>query len=472
MLFDSNYDILTPFSWSHVQDINKVSSNKEANCDGEWEFLDQLSKCNYMEYDYSKDITYPYIARAKEVHDKFHWGLNIHNHNIDSLLNALSGVTNEAVSNLVKLLLLLIPAPKLPQVPYRSSRMPSMYIETMDKLHNSSTLYHFMKHALDTNATIWGNPSKYHDYRLEVQSYLGIKPAMLSNQEDPVNLIDEMLQASDPAGVFKGLDDVFNKNNSNTALKSTMIKFTSYYLMLDMTGFHSDKMSVKNSPTNTMTDAMHSYYAAYCDYLITLDRKMAFKSKAMYDKFGIETNVCTPDEFVEEVQTNHVNYNIMADLLQEVLHNFRDESCFIAEIINHDFLDKQILLFKPHKRIFDYFNFQYIILGSNDRLTFNLRHVGKNLSKFITYSEATIIVNKFHRLLGADLYNRVLYTPQVDNEDLLNIQRYWVYEGFYIVLSFDELENSIQITIDLVNEQFVQELENELGFSERINTSD
>ena len=45
-------------------------------------------------------------------------------------------------------------------------------------------------------------------------------------------------------------------------------------------------------------DSSHAYYAKLCDVLVSNDKRMRYKTMAVYDYLGISTTVMAADEFL------------------------------------------------------------------------------------------------------------------------------------------------------------------------------
>ena len=63
---------------------------------------------------------------------------------------------------------------------------------------------------------------------------------------------------------------------------------------IDLEGkFSDDKIN------NLVDDSLHVFYAAHCDYFITLDKKCKYKAIKVYNELGIKTEVYDPFEFID-----------------------------------------------------------------------------------------------------------------------------------------------------------------------------
>ena len=87
----------------------------------------------------------------------------------------------------------------------------------------------------------------------------------------------------------KLIELTLQQNNQN----SDLTKFISYYLAYDFMGFKQDK---GHDLRNTSTDAKHAYYGSYCDILVTNDKRMTEKTKAVYKDLSISTKVISTNE--------------------------------------------------------------------------------------------------------------------------------------------------------------------------------
>ena len=86
--------------------------------------------------------------------------------------------------------------------------------------------------------------------------------------------------------------------------------FVAAYTMLDMLGFHSDKLSKQGSTINSLlSDAQHAFLASYCDCFITDDRRLRSKAGALYNELDIKTRVLASSEAFVALQDDIQLYN-------------------------------------------------------------------------------------------------------------------------------------------------------------------
>lgn len=73
------------------------------------------------------------------------------------------------------------------------------------------------------------------------------------------------------------------------------------FVTTDLKGYRQD-----DKFANLLDDALHCFYAAHCDYFITIDSKCADKAKLVYGKLGITTKVYNPLAFSIVLDGNNI----------------------------------------------------------------------------------------------------------------------------------------------------------------------
>ena len=71
------------------------------------------------------------------------------------------------------------------------------------------------------------------------------------------------------------------------------------YYALDMLGYKSEDK--KKSFANIDTDAHHIYLAAFCDFLISNDKKMRDKANSIYSRYHCVTKIMDVQSFMKEM---------------------------------------------------------------------------------------------------------------------------------------------------------------------------
>lgn len=79
--------------------------------------------------------------------------------------------------------------------------------------------------------------------------------------------------------------------------------FLQAYQMLDMLGYKPDPLTKPaNTVMNIRHDAEHAYYAQFCDYLVTDDKKFKAKAEVLYRLLDVKTKVVDPKDLIEELR--------------------------------------------------------------------------------------------------------------------------------------------------------------------------
>jgi hypothetical protein len=80
----------------------------------------------------------------------------------------------------------------------------------------------------------------------------------------------------------------FKGTSPNAAYDRIMNLFTT----TDLKGYSPDERFA-----NMIDDALHCFYAAHCNFFITIDRRCSDKSKKVFEKLKLTCSVLTPKEF-------------------------------------------------------------------------------------------------------------------------------------------------------------------------------
>lgn len=92
-------------------------------------------------------------------------------------------------------------------------------------------------------------------------------------------------------------------------LKSTeasgITLYHTLFNLLDFACFHKDK---KGDHVNIarMYDAFHAYYASICDIFVSRDKRMRYKTMAVYHYLGVKTKVMDLKEYIDYLQEKKI----------------------------------------------------------------------------------------------------------------------------------------------------------------------
>ena len=78
--------------------------------------------------------------------------------------------------------------------------------------------------------------------------------------------------------------------------------FGTLFNLLDLACYYKDKQT-EHSNIARFHDASHAYYAQLCDFFVSEDKRMRYKTKAVYSYLGIATSVLSFQEFKTIIET-------------------------------------------------------------------------------------------------------------------------------------------------------------------------
>lgn len=77
--------------------------------------------------------------------------------------------------------------------------------------------------------------------------------------------------------------------------------FGTLFNLLDLACYYKDKQT-EHSNIARFHDASHAYYAQLCDFFVSQDKRMRYKTKAVYSYLGIKTQVLSVPELMSIVE--------------------------------------------------------------------------------------------------------------------------------------------------------------------------
>ena len=88
-------------------------------------------------------------------------------------------------------------------------------------------------------------------------------------------------------------------NYVNLSSMNTQTAFQSLFNFLDMIGFWADKFTAKSNMARCY-DANHAYFASYCNYFVTNDKRTMNKANVAYQLWGYKTIAISKTDFVSQ----------------------------------------------------------------------------------------------------------------------------------------------------------------------------
>lgn len=152
-------------------------------------------------------------------------------------------------------------------------------------------------------------PKYYKAYRSDVQKS-GFKVGRNSGNWSEDEAIPNVSALLKSVGVNMSFKDFVLSPFANKTDVLEPVVFTSAYIILDVLGYQSDKLpKPRNTIDSIITDSKHAYFASYCDCLITADRRLEKKAKALYHEYGIDTLVLNPSNAIIALEEDTQSYD-------------------------------------------------------------------------------------------------------------------------------------------------------------------
>lgn len=128
---------------------------------------------------------------------------------------------------------------------------------------------------------------------LELRERLGFDSAVFNNEspEMVLGIIDDRVKR-----IFD--IDLLTYLGRTGAFGGKPLYHTLFNL-IDSANYWGDKKTA-HSNVARLYDAAHAYFAQVCDMLVTKDKRMRAKTKAVYSFLGVKTEVLSVDEFLSE----------------------------------------------------------------------------------------------------------------------------------------------------------------------------
>ncbi len=294
ILLDSNpQNILAPYSPAHIQDLLK-GSDKQENIKlirKDLDFLDIASKQNCIQYDFKNKHAHPTIGSA---HILFNSYFETSKESLIDPRYLESSFQDTPFPSLGKL---MISAWKLTPVDIDFEKFEEkpeakeLYEKYFKRTKDSNNMYNLMMDFSEFYSDLNQNPGIYKKLIQLFRDQAGIDPKWISNLEEPLGQLDEILLKSKLGFGFEKLSTI-EPDEKTEILNNYFMKFSMEYIGLDMSGYHPDSFTKKNLFSNFTNDSHHAFYAAHCDYFVSYEKKCLRKQKRFMISTMLKQSLC------------------------------------------------------------------------------------------------------------------------------------------------------------------------------------
>lgn len=431
------------FSHAHIRDKRNDFTDKKFE---DFDFMESFVDDNYIAYHSIKKHSSFYLATPRQVHN------DDKEDTIKSIFNDLWKTGEYETPEMIEAKSVLKASMETLQIPIEIPNFEQLPIEQRELMGKMLpvnkqfiNLLGWMEQLGDFNEEIFKDFETYRSLRKMIDEGL-------NNGKYTANDGTEFNEA------FK--DSVFQKTFNEFVKDSlyhkdkTQIPYYDFYLqsysLLDMFGISKDKIDKGNGYGNMFSDGLHSYYARYCDVLVSSDKGLRKKSKTLYNLYDVNTEIFTVEEFVEQLPLiGKSTETDIKDFFDKLTYDYKE-----AERI--DFTETNTgyyctLLIK--NRYLNAFDEILELIHDEKTYLFLLKKNTHWLSSF-NYREEGMIVNKAIEIFGEDSFKTGKFNFEKEVTEIKNNDwkgRYWNYAPIEISLEHNHKIKQFALIIGLPN---------------------
>lgn len=391
------------FSDAHMDDLSESIPEFR---DKDLEFMGKFVKDNFYSFDHVKDKRFQcLLATPKEVYngkdytavrnfEKDPW-------NFDNLFPDDPSIPELSVLNKLLKSYLDLPISIFGTSTYDESKMDDKTKTFMNQIipgyHSNMSIRQLMENSSAFTAGLLTDDKKVTELRKFISEYLNRDTYSFDKWGMSFN--DKFKES----GLGKTFLDVVDSTLGENQKNDFYLRFTSAYSLLEMYNVTQERKSSgglkKFDYSSLNMDAMHAYYASYCDYLITDDKGLQIKAQIMYQLFQIQTKILSSEDFI--------NMRAILSGQEETLGRFNEA---VKYDMKHSFLisdkysftsNSKITTFKTTHIYFNYFNRMQMMNDDNTiSLIFYCERRGDG--NFVMYRETELLTDKLLRIFGPD----------------------------------------------------------------------
>ena len=394
----SNKDrLFLVYSPAHLEDLMK--SKGDPQFDNDIRMLSNLVEDHLL--DINKGIVSPYRVTPEDFCRNYVDNSSYLSNNFDLLLSTIEAASIPGDNTINQIKENLNVAFHIPQE-FRSNEL---FVRTLPNLPESPTVKDVVESVRQFMCEMVLNPGSYKKHRALIHEK-GLKLDSNAGNWNDDEAVDKITSFLKSKGIEQSFDDFLMMNFYGKMFSANEF-FTAAYCLLDILGFHSDKLPKDtNTVRSVTTDAKHAYFAGFCDWFISTDKSLCHKTKALYSHYGVSTRVMTPVEAISAIQKetlpyeqNYVRFFIENELVKNHIvecHNKESDSDtdFVIYKFSHRFLG-----------IYSHCIYYRYSDGSN-MLQFKLAF--ENYSRFLFYDEVGMMIDSitdYFGLQGISDYN-------------------------------------------------------------------
>jgi hypothetical protein len=434
--------LLFCYSHAHLLDLkNDKTDIKYA----ELEFMETLVCDNYLSYDTSEKRTSCYLVKPREAFVD----IDIEDEPISfsNLFDIdLSSATEEQREQIAKAKDLFTNQ----KIDFGFSQISNLPEELSEPLRKvlpigipSMTLIEWTEHFMEMLKSMENDKTVYKGLRNVIDKH--INNGKFTVDFESIDFNDELKNSAIQKSFIEYVNGNLNPNGDKEI--SDYDFFVNAYFTLDLLGISKEPSKTVKFRT-VMNDGIHSYYGAYCDYVVSDDNGFLKKTKAMYKLLNIHTQVLHIDEFKNSLK-------LIADTDEESISTFFN--LLVNDLKNGIVLNSKpslkynryTITIKPYHNYLGYFNVIDSIKEDNQDYIFLSRNTN-NYSYFSFFREYQGVINKALKLFGTDYYFKGEFEWDKEIQEIKENTwngRFWKFDGFTILIELNKGTGKLSLLI-------------------------
>lgn len=416
------------FTYSHAHHVD-LSNSKQEYWQKDLEFLENYVKNHYFNYNPIKKYTECLLAKPTESFYSTDFAL--YNSYLSPDFNMMdllfdeqdNAGNNEIVKkyNEVFKTLLDIQIPNLFNIDVLDPHASAInkLLPNQENLTIGSLTSHFLKYGQQ----ILSEKEEFKSLKKLISDYADSDKYSFEKWKDQYDeKFRENFQGKSFTEIMQQLfDSVPNYNDYD--------KFILFFSCLEGYNVTKDKPLRKSQGFDSIhTDANHSWYASFSDFLISDDKGLRAKAYITYKFFNIKTEIFDVGEFLNYgqifLQQEEISWKTFIDNII-----YQPEKNVILDTSETTEGNVSVTV-QSRNHIFNYFN--RIRYTNNSVILYCQRYFNSN---FIMYKEGELLTNKLIKLLGIDSYEEGDYSFEQDSKKT-EIIREWLTEELMITFGF------------------------------------
>lgn len=435
-------NITLVFSHAHIRDKKNDSSDMKFD---DFKFMETLVQDNYLSYHAIDQCSSSYLATPKMVYD------DELDESLDELLNFFEP-TDDDDQQIIAFKNHLASALDKTEIKVEQTMLESgVEKEMIDRLFNGKdgnpTLLDITKGVANLTKDIITDGLTYKNLRNLIESGLGQQ--LDEVKQDKFGLNDAFRNS-----FFQKTFVEFIKDSVHVKDKSKVPYYEFYtlsYHVLDMLGISKDKLGKKNKYGNLLNDALHSYYARYCDVLVTNDKGLREKSTILYHMYEVSTQIVSVEECNELLNDIGVDTDVdQRHLFTKIGYDVQNsERKFLGKFGE----DKEVYRLGEISRYFNFFDVFLIEISEKTSRYILCKSDTSYLSE-PNFREMGKIIDRLIKLFGKDSTGAGFFDFNAETEPHSGpIQRTWEFETFTLTLGTESLNEKFSLVLTTQNPQ-------------------